>query len=187
MAIKAIVHCSASRFGTARWIDKLHREERGWSGIGYHAVILNGFPDASYLDVTKRDGSRGPLLVKLYNGTIELGRPLDANAKIEWDEVGAHAYGQNKDTVAVCLIGGTDSAGNRSRFTKQQIISLVKLLKLWQFQFGIRIDDILGHCELPGVTKPCPEIPMDNVRALVHNKSESINLFKRLRPVMMEV
>jgi N-acetylmuramoyl-L-alanine amidase len=185
--IRAIVHCSASRFGTASWLDKLHREERGWNRIGYHAVIKNGFEDASYLSVKQKDGTEKPMRVKIYNGSIETGRVLDSNRKIEWDEVGAHAYGNNRDTVAVCLIGGTDSSGEFSPFTKQQVIALVKLLKLWKFQFGIRTEDVLGHCELEGVKKTCPEIPMDTIRSLIRNKDESIRLFRSLNPFVQEV
>lgn len=48
---KHIIHCSDSTFGDAALIDKWHKE-RGWSGIGYHFVIL---PD----------------------GTIERGRPWE--------------------------------------------------------------------------------------------------------------
>ena len=49
-----IVHCTGNKRNstiTARDIDRLHRYERGWQGIGYHYLIL---PD----------------------GTIEQGRPL---------------------------------------------------------------------------------------------------------------
>ena len=38
---KIIIHCSDSEFGDAALIDKWHKE-RGWTGIGYHYVILNG-------------------------------------------------------------------------------------------------------------------------------------------------
>jgi len=48
---KHIIHCSDSTFGDAATIDRWHKE-RGWSGIGYHFVIL-------------------PC------GTIEQGRPLN--------------------------------------------------------------------------------------------------------------
>lgn len=50
-----IVHCTATPEGmpmTVKRIDKIHRDEKHWSGIGYHIVI--------YLD-----------------GTIHNGRPLE--------------------------------------------------------------------------------------------------------------
>lgn len=36
-----VLHLSASTFGDAKTIDAWHRQN-GWSGIGYHKVILNG-------------------------------------------------------------------------------------------------------------------------------------------------
>ncbi len=38
---RIIIHHSASDFGDAKLIDKWHKE-RGWKGIGYHFVVLNG-------------------------------------------------------------------------------------------------------------------------------------------------
>lgn len=173
---KIIVHCSASEFGTALMIDQWHKE-RGWKGIGYHAVIMNGYPDKSYL--APQRGGRD-FRVKLYNGVAVPGRALDSDEFIEPVEVGAHAYGFNRDTVAVCLIGN-------SVFTKQQLIGLVKQIKLWQFQYNIKTDDVLGHCELPGVAKTCPNLDMETIRKMVHNKTESIRLFKDLGSSMKEV
>jgi N-acetyl-anhydromuramyl-L-alanine amidase AmpD len=49
-----ILHCSASDYPNqnAAWIDKIHREERGFTSIGYHYFID-------------------------FNGTIEIGRPIE--------------------------------------------------------------------------------------------------------------
>lgn len=171
---KIIVHSSASPWGNALVIDQWHRE-RGWRGIGYHAVILNGFPHTSYWCTDRR--------IKIYNGVIEPGRALDADNDIDSWEQGAHAYGYNENTVSVCLIGGEYTSVGETKFedfTKNQIISLVKLVKLWQFQFRISTENVLGHSELPGVTKSCPCLQMEKIRLLVDNKTESIRLFKTL-------
>lgn len=172
-----VVHNSASRFGTASIIDRWHRE-RGWKMIGYHAVIMNGFPDATY--------AKRPMRVKLYNGVIEIGRVLDVNGILDADEIGAHALGHNAHSLGVCLIGGTDSSGHFEPFTRQQVIGLVKLCRLWQFQFDIPTEKIVGHNELPGVTKACPEISMDTIRALVRNKVESQSLFREFGSQLKE-
>jgi hypothetical protein len=34
-----IIHCSDSDFGNAIWIDRIHREDKGFDNIGYHYVI----------------------------------------------------------------------------------------------------------------------------------------------------
>lgn len=81
-----VIHCSASPFGDAQLIGKWHRE-RGWSQIGYHAVILNGRRAA------------GAKYNRAEDGLIELGRPLDL--------AGAHCEkrGINIHTLSVCLVG----------------------------------------------------------------------------------
>ena len=49
-----VIHCSDSSYGTVDIIDHWHKM-RGWSGIGYHYVIGNGYttkstgkPDVDY-------------------------------------------------------------------------------------------------------------------------------------------
>lgn len=168
--MRIVWHCSASEFGTALLIDKWHRE-RGWAGVGYHAVIGNGFPDKTYIKF-KHDGSvdfRGSKRVKIYNGAISPARALDADDDVQGAEVGAHAYGFNRDTVALCLIGD-------EFFTRQQIVAGVKLSRYWMNQFGVEVENIVGHGELPGVTKTCPNLDMDKIRALISNKVESMEL-----------
>lgn len=164
---KIIIHCSASPFGHVIMIDGWHRE-RGWKGVGYHNVIMNGFPTQSQIDAGRR--------IRIYDGSIELGRTLDADDDIESWEAGAHCYGYNQNTIGICLIGN-------GMFTKNQIIALVKVVKLYQFQFGVPTDKVLGHCELT-TQKTCPNLDMDIIRAMVTNKTQSINLFKKLSNVL---
>lgn len=160
--IKIIIHCSASEFGHALMIDKWHRE-KGWNSIGYHYVICNGYPTKSHID----DGFGE----RRMDGGIEYGRTLDADDDIDAWEVGAHAYGYNKNTVAICLIGDT-------KFTLRQLISTVEVIKLIQFKYHVKTSNVLGHCELPGVSKTCPNLDMDRLRKLVLNKSEGMRLMR---------
>jgi hypothetical protein len=89
-----ILHCSDSAWGDAAVIDRWHKE-RGWLGIGYHFVILNGRRFAnSKFDVGD-------------DGLVEVGRPLHT--------VGAHCFGRNEHSVGVCLIG-------RHHFTAKQLL-----------------------------------------------------------------
>lgn len=85
-----VVHCSASKWGDAEAINQWHTS-KGWDGIGYHGVILNGF--RSYADLTKDRYSRE------LDGKIEPGRGEN--------KMGAHclAEGMNQCTLGVCLIG----------------------------------------------------------------------------------
>ena len=68
-------------------IDRWHKE-RGWTGIGYHYVILNGCRKASaagFQPYKKED-----------DGLIETGRPVE--------EAGAHCGGENHDSIRIFLI-----------------------------------------------------------------------------------
>lgn len=110
-----IIHCSDSSFGNAAMITKWHVVERGWTTIGYHYVILNGRISAY---------RNNPY----FNGHIETGRPLDDDADIEGEEIGAHAVGWNK-AVGICLIGLSGD------FTEAQLISLKRLVAKIRQQF----------------------------------------------------
>jgi N-acetyl-anhydromuramyl-L-alanine amidase AmpD len=127
---KIIVHCSDSEFGDAAVIDRWHRE-RGWKGIGYHYVILNG------------EREKGKYRAE-DNGLIEAGRPVD--------EVGAHCKGHNDGSIGICLIG-------RRLFTAEQLcVSLPALLNDLRGRFDIR--SVYGHCQLDR-GKTCPNFDVD--------------------------
>lgn len=81
-----VLHLTASTFGDAAEIDKWHKQN-GWSGIGYHRVILNG---------VRRAGGGYDAAI---DGRIENGRA---------DQVpGAHckAAGMNQCTIGIASIG----------------------------------------------------------------------------------
>lgn len=167
---RIVIHHSASAFGTAVMIDDWHRHRTPpFRAIGYHAVIENGFPTKNHFETGER--------WKLLNGMISSGRAIDADDVIEENEVGAHALGFNKDSLGVCLIGNRE-------FTKQAIISLVKLIRLWVVNFKIDVSEaaigetIVGHGELPGASTECPCLDMTIVRRLVLNKSEAFSLMR---------
>ena len=69
--------------------------------------------------------------------------------------VGAHARHYNKHSIGVCYEGGLDPQGRKADTrTAEQKHALWALLK------SLKVDypdaKILGHCELPGVAKTCP-------------------------------
>jgi N-acetylmuramoyl-L-alanine amidase len=130
-----VIHCSAtppsSDIGASE-IDEMHKA-RGWRGIGYHKVI-------------RRDG------------TIENGRVLDDDEFISDIEVGAHSRGHNGHSVGICLVGGIrvkdGIASPEFNYTRRQMHALYGLLFEMIAQFPGAT--ILGHRDLPGVTKACP-------------------------------
>lgn len=135
---KIIIHCSASSFGNAALIDQWHRE-RGFAGIGYHYVILNGV------------ASKGAAYRADKDGRIETGRPLE--------QVGAHCRGHNRHSLGVCLIGG-------HHFSPAQLTeALPKLAGLLLGRYGLTPDDIYGHADFTK-KKTCPNIKTAALRGL---------------------
>lgn len=122
-----IVHCSATKATMDIGADTI----RTWH------VEENKWSDIGYHLVIRR------------NGAVELGRPIEV--------AGAHAYGHNKTTIGVCLIGGVMEDGKTpdANFTKAQMITLEGLNKLLVALFDIKKDTV-GHRDLGDVGKSCP-------------------------------
>ena len=81
------------------------------------------------------------------NGLVECGRPLLKS--------GAHAKGYNSKSIGICLVGGIDGAKKPdNNFAAAQFAALTLLLKDLISLFPKA--DILGHRDLPSVSKACP-------------------------------
>jgi len=108
---KIIIHCSGGNFGDVPYIDEMHRNEKGFKSIGYHFLILNG--KRNYETAYKEED----------DGVIEVGRPLCYR--------GAHAAGDNYNSIAICCIG-------RGDLTPRQEQRLVRLVRALQrgFEYG---------------------------------------------------
>lgn len=97
--------------------------------------LERGFDDIGYHYVIRRDGTR------------EAGRPLRY--------VGAHVSGSNHRSVGVCLVGGLDEDGTPDmNFTRRQMRTLEETLTDLEFRYPSA--QIIGHRDVPGVTKACP-------------------------------
>jgi hypothetical protein len=138
--VKIILHCSDSSFGNAALISKWHSLPskeviqngkrylgRGWSGIGYHYVILNGWIASNIYNPK-------------FNGLYETGRPLDDDPVISGNEMGAHVKGYNARSVGVCLIGKS------GQFTQDQLNTSLTLVYDLENQFGSI--EVLQHSDL---------------------------------------
>jgi hypothetical protein len=128
-----VIHCADTPPGMdigAEEIDAWHKE-RGWKNIGYHYVI------------------------KL-DGTPEKGRELDTDSELEANEIGAHAYGYNGKSVAVCYVGGK-GGDTRTNKQKDSLIHAVSTLKM-QFPEA----KVVGHCDLDEKKPHCPGFDAKN-------------------------
>lgn len=117
------VHCSATKPSQ----DIGARDIRIWHKHD------NGWLDIGYHFVIKR------------NGVVENGRNVDV--------VGAHAYGHNGDSVAICLVGGINDKGEAdANFTFEQYEALKVLIKTLRDAYPNA--EIKGHRDVSD--KDCP-------------------------------
>lgn len=66
--------------------------------------------------------------------------------------VGAHAKGNNKDSIGIALVGNFDI--HTPDYI--QMKPLTELCVGFMYKYDIEVDKVLGHRELEGVTKSCP-------------------------------
>lgn len=123
---RIVVHCSA----TPTKMDIGVNTIRGWH------VLERGWSDIGYHYVITRDGK------------VQKGRPVA--------RAGAHSRGFNKDSIGICYVGGLNNdmedEDNRTDAQKAAMYDLIVELCV---RFP-HINDICGHCDLPRVTKTCP-------------------------------
>ena len=150
---RIIIHHSASAFGNARYINKWH-VERGWTGIGYHFVVLNGYLNSKDLTAGRRFDS----LV----GAIECGRPINGDQWVQNAEEGAHALGYNRDSIGICMIHNTGD------YSYHQLDSVLHLCEDLCKMFDISPDMVLGHSEVDSGKPLCPGIDMGKFREMLH-------------------
>ena len=140
-----IVHSSASRWGNAAIIREWHRT-RGFSDIGYHAVILNGYRTSAmrYKDVL--------------DGKIEPGR-VDTIR-------GAHckAGSMNYRALGVCLIG---TIGWEEYPTPRQISALVHYLVTKCRAYAIPVSKITQHSTHEPKKPLCASLDINQIREKV--------------------
>jgi N-acetyl-anhydromuramyl-L-alanine amidase AmpD len=124
-----ILHYSAVRpnqTSSAAQIDEWHKERVTKKGTHWKGI--------GYHAVIRRDGS------------IEPGRPVD--------EVGAHCYLHNRNSIGICYEGGLDEQGNPDDTrTPEQKKAMRELLEKLHQQYPNAL--IVGHRDLsPGLECP---------------------------------
>ena len=144
-----IIHHSASGWGNALFINQWHKK-RGWLGIGYHFVILNGYTNSDDLKSQRRFDE----LI----GSVECGRTLDGDKWLEGDEIRAHALGMNKDSIGICLIHNTVTNH------PTMIHSLLNLKSGLMRRYEIPASNIFGHYEVDDKKPLCPGYDIEIIR-----------------------
>ncbi|MCP4108619.1 MAG: hypothetical protein GY749_24235 [Desulfobacteraceae bacterium] len=116
-----IVHCTATKANMnevdAAWVDRVHREVRGWRGCGYHAIIT-------------RTGE-----VQLRDNGYPTRHVTEQGA-----HVGDCGTGWNRRSFGVSLAGGVDI---KILITSRKTTSTKISLKLWSVSSRIFLIHIL--------------------------------------------
>lgn len=83
------------------------------------------------------------------NGKIESGRPEN--------EVGAHCYGHNWDSIGISWVG-------RNNIDYKQLNKTIELINRIRKTYSLDVDDVFGHYEFDK-HKTCPNLYMVWIRA----------------------
>jgi len=123
-----IVHHSATDAGDASYLNILHKR-RGWNEIGYDFVIDNGTKG-------KADGA------------------IEVSPRWINQEDGAHcrAADMNYKGIGICLVGNF----SQERVSEKEMNALVYLTNLLRKYYGIPLNRVLGHGQVPGARTECP-------------------------------
>lgn len=130
---KVILHCSASDVvhdDDVEVIRLLHTSPKThltyWKN---KKVSGRGFSDIGYHFVITKDG------------VVHTGRSVAYQ--------GAHCYGQNHDSIGICMTGNT-------KFSLKQFNSLFALLEHLYDEYGLEEGDVYGHYFFDKNGKTCP-------------------------------
>jgi len=141
-----VIHHSATQKGSMSSIDRYHRNNNGWAGVGYNFVIGNG--------------SGSPA------GKVE--------TTFRWRQqrTGAHCKTDytnwaNRNAIGICLVGNFETA----RPNYKQMNSLVDLVQFLSRRYNISVNRIYGHNDTPkhSTTTACPgrKFPMTYLKASI--------------------
>jgi N-acetylmuramoyl-L-alanine amidase len=100
-------------------------------------VDERGWSDVGYHYFIKKDG------------TIQNGRPIE--------KVGAHAKPWNTGSIGICL-------GGKYEFSDEQFMALGDLVCGLIFRFNVKDENIIGHCDVPGSGKTCPNFDVEDFK-----------------------
>lgn len=128
-----VVHCTATR---PEWQSEQTTKAKVAEVKKWHTD--KGWSDVGYHYLIDRDG------------TIADGRPVEKS--------GAHAKGYNANSIGIAIFGGHGGTANdefEENFTDAQDRALRRLIAQLRMEFP-NITQIVGHNDLPNVTKACP-------------------------------
>jgi len=131
---KVILHCAAT--------PDFKEHDKRFDIVGVDEIrewhLDRGFQDVGYHYVIRR------------SGVVEVGRKITI--------IGAHCYGQNRDSIGVCWVGTFYP-------TRTQIQELINLYRLFKANYDIHHYDWYGHYEF-NTKKRCPGFSIELLRKI---------------------
>lgn len=162
------VHYSKSSYGDVNLIHNWHKQ-RGWLGIGYHFVILNGY--RTYRDIVEDSYWASD------DGMLELGRDIEV--------AGAHVSGANAYSIGICVIAGNNPI--EADITPEQTESLVALLALLCLKYRLDPETaILGHYDAPNPNPECPNFELSPIRERVEEVQGVLSRTQQYNPIFVK-
>jgi len=147
-----VVHCSASRWGDATEIEKWHKAN-GWSRIGYHYIVLNGY----------RKSSRSDRYDPKLDGAIE--------SLLDLDYQGIHCPSMNAKAIAICLVGSY-------HYSMAQLSTLLNLVISLMDEYDVPFSNVIGHYETPEQKNkrwPSGDMPYHKLQEIIKDTKQPKN------------
>ena len=135
---RIVVHCTGEPANAQRnreYYSKWFFDFLGWKHYGYHVVV---YQDGEYS------------VLQPFPSVRPDGGYIDGNTMAN----GAKGY--NSDSLHIAYVGGLSLYGSKPDDTRTlcQRETLRNLIKKWKKEY--HISEVVGHNQLPGVTKACP-------------------------------
>ncbi len=124
-----VIHHTATEEGDAFTIDQMHHRRGFENGLGYHFLIDNGTEG-------KEEGQIevGPRWIKQMDGAH------------------ANAAGMNEHGIGISMVGNF----SERYVSERQLNSLVFLTSVLRKYYGIPLDHVIRHSDVPGKNTECP-------------------------------
>lgn len=111
-----------------------------WGAIRKYHVEVNGWTEIGYHYGIELVGDH----YEIFKGRMD-------------DQDGAHCIGFNSDSIGICLVGNFDIISP----LPAQMVLLKKLVNSLMNIYGIKLENIMGHCDTYGrrgkpIEKTCP-------------------------------
>ena len=137
-AIRIVVHCTGEHSNARRnkeYYTHYFFDVKRWKHYGYHAVV---YQDGTWEQLQ-------PLPEASPNGAI-----------IDDKTMACGAAGWNQSSLHIAYVGGLDRFTSKPTDTRtdEQKKTLWALIACWKKAY--KITDVVGHNQLPSVTKACP-------------------------------